>query len=944
MIFILDKKEKVINVLNNNETATSKKSYFDDLLFEDLDTGASTFTVSTNAYDETSKDLVVGNYIAFKDKKGNYRLFQITNVEIEHNESMTITVYSECAGLSLINNVFRKRKMVSATIRKFIDAVTENTEWSTGFIEEAVNTSLDLDIPDGSCYSTLQTNISKFGVEVEFRVELNQGRISKKYIDVYRQRGKATGKRFTYGRDIERIVKTSDSSELYTALIGRGKNDTTFRDITIEGIDKPIGQDFVADQSSFERFNRNGYHLMGIYSVDSESPEVILRETYKRLQEVKEPKVSYEIPVILLGELLGIEYDKISIGDQIGIFDTEFNPPLMLSARVSKMYISETNNENTKCVLSNFKEVSSNITEEIKKIASELEGYVDNRFPISSSDIQEGAVNGTHMDKEYVTQITADIVQASLVEAEKVIAGEIQATEGKFNTIIADKITATEGKFNTIIAENVEAINGKFDTVNAEIVNTNKIVAQLGEFDTIISDKVTAVEGNFSQLKADVIEANTIIAGRVDAVEGDFETLTSKVGAIDTIISGNISSGNIQTGGITGDNLNMDTIFVNDANIISVNAGKINAGTINTNNVNIQSEDGGIVIADNTQQFKDKNGKVRVQIGKDATGEFSFGVFDETGTGVLIDATGVKEKALADGIIKDRMIGQGEINGSKVDIDSLITEVNKDENTSAIKSNKVQIDSENQTLDVAFKSLKSTTTENTSAIQSNSTNISVAQGKIETLIQDTTIVKDGETLKLKDAYSSLEQKVDSVSIRVEENETITGDLSSKVDLTVKSVDVQYAVSESASIPPTSGWQTTPPKWENGIFIWSKTITTYTNGTFTTTEPVCITGAKGDDAVLLTISSSNGHTFKNTALSTTLTVTIMVGGAIITSSSDMYSYFGSHAKIIWQQKRQGESEFEDIDSLDKRITDNGFIFTLSSEDLKHETIYNCLLDY
>ena len=648
MIFILDKKERVVNVLKNNKVATSKKSYFDDLLYEDLDTGASTFSVSTNAYNETSQDLIVGNYVAFKDKKGSYRLFQITNVETEHNESMTITIYSECAGLSLINNVFRKRKMTSVTIRKFIDAITENTDWSTGFIEEAINTSLDLDIPDGSCYSTLQTYIKKFGVEVEFRVELNNGRVSKKYIDTYRQRGRVTGKRFTYGRDIEKIVKTSDSSELYTALIGRGKNDITFRDVTVEGIDKPLGQDFVADQSSFERFNRNGYHLTGIYSVDSESPEVVLRETYKKLQEVKEPKISYEIPVILLSELLGIEYDKVSIGDQIGILDTDFNPPLMLSARVSKLYVSETNSENTKCVLSNFKEVSSNITEEMRKIASELESYVDKKFPIGSSDIQEEAVNGSHMDKQYVTQITADIVKASLIEADKIITTEI------------------------------EAVNGKFETVNAEIVKANEVIANLGKFDTVI-------------------------AGKVDAVEGNFVELESEVGRINTLVSGNITSDNIHSSGISSDKLTIRDGFIKNAMIDTVNASKINAGEINTNNVHITSENGGIVIADNTQQFKDKNGKVRIQMGQDAQGNFNFGVFDETGTGTLIDATGVKEKALADGIIKDRMIGQGEIGGNKINISSMIDEVNKESNTKTIKGSKVQLDTQGQTLDVALQ-------------------------------------------------------------------------------------------------------------------------------------------------------------------------------------------------------------------------------------------------
>ena len=42
-------------------------------------------------------------------------------------------------------------------------------------------------------------------------------------------------------------------------------------------------------------------------------------------------------------------------------------------------------------------------------------------------------------------------------------------------------------------------------------------------------------------------------------------------------------------------------------------------------------------------------------------------------------------KALADGIIKDRMIGQGEIGGNKINISSMIEEVNKESNTKTIK-------------------------------------------------------------------------------------------------------------------------------------------------------------------------------------------------------------------------------------------------------------------
>ena len=111
--------------------------------------------------------------------------------------------------------------------------------------------------------------------------------------------------------------------------------------------------------------------------------------------------------------------------------------------------------------------------------------------------------------------------------------------------------------------------------------------------------------------------------------------------------------------------------------------------------------------------------------------------------------------------------------------------------------------------------------------------------------------------------------------------------------------------------------------------------------------VCITGntgEKGEDSILLQIVSSNGQMFKNSSLSTTLTVEIIVGSLRINSSREMYETFGDAAKIIWQEKKFGETEFTDISSTDSRISDNGFIFTINAEDVTLQTVYNCFLDY
>lgn len=100
---------------------------------------------------------------------------------------------------------------------------------------------------------------------------------------------------------------------------------------------------------------------------------------------------------------------------------------------------------------------------------------------------------------------------------------------------------------------------------------------------------------------------------------------------------------------------------------------------------------------------------------------------------------------------------------------------------------------------------------------------------------------------------------------------------------------------------------------------------------------------GQDAVLLNIDSSNGSQFKNQSISTTLTITIFVGDTKITDSAAMTEFFGSAAKLIWMEKKMGESEFSVIPASDPRFSDNGFIFTVSPKDIDTKSVFTCQLD-
>lgn len=62
---------------------------------------------------------------------------------------------------------------------------------------------------------------------------------------------------------------------------------------------------------------------------------------------------------------------------------------------------------------------------------------------------------------------------------------------------------------------------------------------------------------------------------------------------------------------------------------------------------------------------------------------------------------------------------------------------------------------------------------------------------------------------------------------------------------VKSIVEQYYKSTSATSLNGGSWGTTYPGWENGKYIWTRSVITYTDNTSSTTTAVCVTGTKGD---------------------------------------------------------------------------------------------------
>lgn len=355
-------------------------------------------------------------------------------------------------------------------------------------------------------------------------------------------------------------------------------------------------------------------------------------------------------------------------------------------------------------------------------------------------------------------------------------------------------------------------------------LEAQKIKADLGEFKDLTTNNFTAVNAKIDNLDV----------GNLDAVNATIKNLQADLAHIGVLIGNSATIKDIQNLLLTSKNTTIENALIKDAMIDTVSANKINTGIINTNNVSIQSDDGSMLLQGNLQQFKDKDGNVRIQIGKDATGNFTFSLFDATGTGVLIDENGLKSGAIGSGLIVDAMVSDNaNISGGKLDIASLFSTMNESGYT--LKSSKIKFDDKNQTLDVVFNAMNSTVTDTASKVKTNTTSITTQQGKIEQLIADTSIEEDGTTTTLKSAFNSVKNTVDK------HEQTI-----SSMGSTLNSVSIEYYVSTSATSLQGGSWSTTTPQWQDGKYIWQRINYGKVNGESTYSTPVCIQGAKGED--------------------------------------------------------------------------------------------------
>ena len=414
-IAVLNTHDIVEGFLDNE--APEALHYYDDELHEYLQGSAYTFTFTTSADHEDAQYLVEGNKLAFVYREKEYYL-NIMHVERDEYE---ITVEAYGLLFELLNEEKEKYSAASAmTFAQYMAVIDYEQTIKIGINEVADKKIKTEWTGTDTILARIYSLANTFSAEVEFVVELNDDyslkqitmNVYKEHTDEYQGMGtRRTDITLRYGVDVEGVTKTSDITELYTAIRPFGKDGLTVTSLNKTEYDaegnvefsSPSGNRNILAVQARDRFpsnlmsKENDRYIAKIFDYDTDNVNMLYGQALAELKKICVPQVSYEVK----------GYFDTNIGDTVDIEDDEYNPIIYLEARVSEQVRSFTDPTKNKTTFSNFRELQSQIDPEL---LSRVQALVDANKTYTCSIITD---NGTvFKNGEGQTTLTASVMDA----------------------------------------------------------------------------------------------------------------------------------------------------------------------------------------------------------------------------------------------------------------------------------------------------------------------------------------------------------------------------------------------------------------------------------------------------------------------------------------------------------------------------------------------------
>ncbi|WP_394894416.1 phage tail spike protein [Clostridium perfringens] len=651
----------------------------------------------------------------------------------------------------LEGNIFDRFESVEQTITSALNLAVVGTGWTVK--DNTLKKRRTVRCTNKSSLEIVREIKKIYRVDIVFNT-------LKREIEVYEHLGEDKGTYFIDSLNLTALQVQSDSYKFATRIIAEGKDGLTFSSIN-------NGKNYV---ENYQYSNK----IKTIYWKDERYTvkESLLEDAKAKLEELSKPFTSYNASVLNLAEL-NPKYKSIldySLGDTITLLSK--SNKVKDKQRIVKTIEWPQDHTKDTVELANATLKFEDIQQENQETTDTVNNITSDNGTLDSNAIEDNSIEIKKIDnfEANVLKVTKlDVINANIenLHANKADIQDLNAVKATVGQLEATKANITQ-----LNATNAEI--SKLDTLKANIVDLNSATAKIGvleakttSIDNLLSQKADIKDlntlnanisnalikkANVAELEAMEAKTNKLIANKADisdlnATNANINSIKADTADIKTLINGNLSSENIQTGGITSDKLTISDGFIKDAMIANVSASKITAGTIDAAKINVVN-----LNADNLTV-----GKINGQLLKDGS---------------------ISGLAIENGAIDNNKVSpNANIEASKININSVVTAINA--GSTLLTANKVSIDSEKGTLDVAFNKLNTSLEANKKATESNLTAINVVQGKLSTSIENSKVL-EGKQKTLEDNYNRTVVTVDSLKNTMGSHKTLIDSATGKI--------------------------------------------------------------------------------------------------------------------------------------------------------------------
>ncbi|WP_125605247.1 phage tail spike protein, partial [Lapidilactobacillus bayanensis] len=263
----------------------------------------------------------------------------------------------------------------------YIEKFTVDSGFEIGVNEiSTLSRKLEWEGTDETALARILSVATQFDAELDFSFKIDGTNVVHRYINIYKKRGSDKQVRLYLNKDINNIVTTGNTYDLYTSVVASGG--------TPEGSDKPItlkgykwtdpdgrytlGTDGILRDTVAVRLwsriksnnnpNPEAHHLQRVKSYEATTQASLLQSALGGLKKAANPAVNYEIDIAVMP-------DNIAVGDTVHIVDD--NEDLYLSARVLELKYDYALEQYTATLGDYLIEVST-VDERLKELADNL--------------------------------------------------------------------------------------------------------------------------------------------------------------------------------------------------------------------------------------------------------------------------------------------------------------------------------------------------------------------------------------------------------------------------------------------------------------------------------------------------------------------------------------------------------------------------------------------